>query len=46
MTFEDDFEAATFMLGMAGNAVVIAPGELRDRIRAAAERLARLHADC
>jgi len=44
MTFENSFEAATFLLGMAGDAVVIAPDELRDRIRAAADRLARLHA--
>lgn len=44
MTFENAFEAATHLLGMAGDAVVVAPDELRDRIRTAADRLARLHA--
>jgi predicted DNA-binding transcriptional regulator YafY len=44
MTFENASEAATFLLGMAGDAVVVAPDELRDRIRTAADRLARLHA--
>ena len=44
MTFENAFEAAAFLLGMAGDAVVAAPDELRDRIRTAADRLARLHA--
>ncbi|HTW02951.1 MAG TPA: WYL domain-containing protein [Streptosporangiaceae bacterium] len=43
MTFENAFEAATFLLGMAGDAVALAPGELRERIRTAAGRLARLH---
>ena len=43
MTFENASEAATFLLGMAGDAVVIVPDELRDRIRTAADRLARLH---
>lgn len=46
MTFENALEAAAFLLGMAGDAVVIAPHELRDRIRTAADRLARLHASC
>jgi predicted DNA-binding transcriptional regulator YafY len=46
MTFENAFEAATFLLGMAGDAVVFAPEELRDRIRTAADRLARLHSGC
>jgi len=45
MTFENAFEAATFLLGMAGDAVVVAPDELRERIRTAADRLARLHSD-
>jgi predicted DNA-binding transcriptional regulator YafY len=45
MTFENAFEATTFLLGMAGDAVVVAPDELRDRIRTAADRLAQLHAD-
>jgi predicted DNA-binding transcriptional regulator YafY len=44
MTFENALEAATFLLGMAGDALVVAPDELRDRIRTAADRLARLHA--
>ena len=44
MTFENAFEAATFLLGMAGEAVALAPDELRDRIRTAADRLALLHA--
>jgi predicted DNA-binding transcriptional regulator YafY len=44
MTFESAFESATFLLGMAGDAVAVAPDELRERIRTAAERLARLHA--
>jgi predicted DNA-binding transcriptional regulator YafY len=46
MTFENAFEAATFLLGMAGDAVVVAPDELRDRIRTAADRLALLHTGC
>lgn len=44
MTFENAFEALTVLLGMAGDAEVVAPGELRDRMRTAAGRLARLHA--
>jgi predicted DNA-binding transcriptional regulator YafY len=45
MSFENASEAATFLLGMAGDAVVIAPDELRRRIRTAADNLSRLHAD-
>lgn len=45
MIFENMFEAEAFLLGMAGDAVVIAPDELRHRIRTAADRLSRLHAD-
>ena len=45
MIFENAFEAATFLLGLAGDAVVGAPDELCDRIRTAAYRLARPHAD-
>jgi predicted DNA-binding transcriptional regulator YafY len=44
MTFENAFEATTVLLGMAGDAEVVAPAELRDRMRTAAGRLARLHA--
>jgi predicted DNA-binding transcriptional regulator YafY len=44
MTFENESEAATFLLGMAGDAVVVAPNELRGRIWTAANRLALLHA--
>lgn len=44
MTFENPSEAATFLLGMAGDAIVVAPDELRDRIRTAADRLALLQA--
>lgn len=46
MTFENAFEATTYLLGMAGDAVVVTPDELRDRIRTAADRVARLHAVC
>jgi predicted DNA-binding transcriptional regulator YafY len=45
MSFENASEAATFLLGMAGDAVVIAPDELRRRIRTTADNLSRLHAD-
>ncbi len=45
MTFENAFEAATFLLGMAGDAVLLTPNALRDRIRTAADRLALLHAN-
>jgi hypothetical protein len=44
MTFENVSEATAFLPGMAGDAVVITPDELRDRIRTVADRLARLHA--
>jgi len=45
MSFENMFEAEAFLLGMAGDAVVITPDELRHRIRTAADRLSQLHAD-
>ena len=44
MTFENPSEAATFLLGMAGDAIVVAPDELRYLIRTAADRLALLQA--
>jgi predicted DNA-binding transcriptional regulator YafY len=45
MTFENAFEARTFLLGMAGDAEVLAPHDLRADMRRAAERLADLHTD-
>ncbi|MGH3489257.1 MAG: helix-turn-helix transcriptional regulator [Actinopolymorphaceae bacterium] len=45
MTFENPFEARMFLLGMAGDAEVIAPPELRSEMRLAAERLVDVHAD-
>jgi predicted DNA-binding transcriptional regulator YafY len=45
MTFENAFEARTFLLGMAGDAEVLTPEELRSAIGQAAARMAVLHSD-
>lgn len=44
MTFENPFEARTFLLGLAGDAVVLEPAELRTAMREAAEAVVAAHA--